>query len=597
VRRLKTRNDIQTKYKWDLSLILKDNKEFDSRYNNLKEEIVKIEPMFKGRLDNKDVMLKSFKHMEKLTKELYELFMYSHLKSDENTADSECQKRLAKVETLAAEFEINSSFMTPELVAIGEEKINKYMNENEELKEYEHFFDSLFNLKEHVLSEKEELLLSNLSEIIGSEQKVFSMLDNADVDFSDIEIDGEVKKLNQSNFVTYLKDDNRELREKAFKNVYKFFESHKNTIAATYNANLKSDKVFSKIKKFNSTLDSELKGNKIPEKVYTNLVDTVNENLHLLHRYMDLKKKFLKLDKMYTYDLYVPLIKDVDKKINYDEGVEIVKTALKPLGKEYLTNLNKAFDERWIDVYYTEGKRSGAYSSGSYTTKPYILLNYEEDINSVSTLAHELGHSMHSNFSNTNQPYVYSDYPIFTAEIASTVNETFLIKHLLKNTEDKNEKMYLLNDLLESFRATLFRQTKFAEFEYITHSKIENGEELSTEDFANIYEDLIKKYYGDALEVDEFIKYEWSRIPHFYNSFYVYQYATGFSAALAFYKNINEDGQEALNKYLNLLKSGSKDYPINLLKKAGVDMENPKTIENALSVFEETLNEFEELLK
>jgi oligoendopeptidase F len=434
--------------------------------------------------------------------------------------------------------------------------------------------------------------------LAGAPSDIFTMINNADIKFPKIKNEnGEERELTHGRYVQFLENSDRNVRQAAFEGMYSTFKKQKNTLAATLNASIKKDIFYAKVRKYPSALESAVDKDNVPVSVYTNLIETIHEHFPLFHRYISLRKKVLGVDDLQMYDVYVPLVKEVDMKFSYEEAKELVIESLKPLGEEYLSEMVKGFDSRWVDVYENEGKRSGAYSSGTYGTPPYILLNYNESLDNVYTLTHELGHSMHSFYSRKEQPYPYSGYSIFVAEVASTLNEALLTHHLLNNTDDPRKKMYILNHYLDSFRGTVFRQTMFAEFEKLTHEKVEAGEALTSEVLSKIYYDLNLNYFGPDMDVNQDIELEWARIPHFYYNFYVYKYATGFSAAAALSKQILEEGAPAVERYLSFLKSGSSDYPIEVLKKAGVDMTSPEPIRQALKVFEDTLTQLEALFE
>jgi oligoendopeptidase F len=423
------------------------------------------------------------------------------------------------------------------------------------------------------------------------------MLNNADLEFPSIKDEnGEEVEITHGRYIRFLESSDRRVRKEAFKAVYETYGKFKNTFASTLSGTVKKDNFSARVRHYNSARHSALSTNNIPEEVYDNLVKTVNDNLHLLHRYIDLRKKVLGIEDLHMYDLYTPLVKDVKMEVTYEEAKDYILKGLKPLGEDYLNVLKEGFENRWVDVHENKGKRSGAYSSGTYGTNPYILMNWQDNVNNLFTLAHEFGHSVHSYYTRKTQPYPYGDYSIFVAEVASTCNEALLNDYLLKTIDDEKQRLYLLNHYLEGFRGTVFRQTMFAEFEHDVHVRAQNGEPLTPELLTKLYYDLNKKYFGDNLVIDEEIGLEWARIPHFYYNYYVYQYATGFSAAAALSKQILEEGDAAVERYVGFLKSGSSDYPIEVLKKAGVDMTTSQPIEEALAVFEEKLTEMERLL-
>ncbi len=458
-------------------------------------------------------------------------------------------------------------------------------------------FAELNEQRAHVLTEAEEAILAQASEVTSSPSNTFGMLNNADMKFPTIkDEDGEEVEITHGRYIRFLESSDRRVREDAFKAVYQTYDHYKNTFASTLSGQVKQDLFYANVRKYQSARQAALSKNHIPEVVYDQLIKTVNNRLDLLHRYIRLRKKVLGVDELHMYDLYTPLVKDVKMDIPYEEAKELVLKGVEPLGEEYVSTLREGFDKRWVDVEENVGKRSGAYSSGAYGTMPYILMNWQDNVNNLFTLAHEFGHSLHSYYTRKHQPYLYGDYTIFVAEVASTLNEALLNDYMVKHTEDPKEKLYLLNHFLEGFRGTVFRQTMFAEFEQLIHEKAANGESLTPELLTKTYYDLNVKYFGEDLIIDEEIGLEWARIPHFYYNFYVYQYATGYSAAAALSKQILEEGEPAVTRYLEFLQAGSSDYPIEVLKHAGVDMTSPEPIEQALSVFEKALTEMEQLL-
>ena len=480
---------------------------------------------------------------------------------------------------------------------MSENTLKKYIESSSELKIYQHFFNEILRQKEHVLSEREEELLALSSEFSGSAREIFTMFNNADIRFPFIkDEEGKEIELTKGRYIKFLESKDRRVRKDAFTALYDTYQKYNNSFAAMLSGSIKSDKFYATASKYNSSLEASLDDDNINTKIYDNLIETVDKNLHHLHKYLKLRKKALKLDELNMYDLYVPIVEKPKKDIPYEDALKQVENGLKPLGEEYLRYLNKGFTNGWIDVYENEGKTSGAYSWGSYKTHPYVLLNYQGTVNDVFTLAHEMGHALHTFYTNKTQPYIYSEYKIFVAEVASTVNESLLIKYMLNNTKDRMEKAYLLNHYLEQFRGTVFRQTMFAEFEKIIHMKYQNGEALTAETLSQIYFDLNKKYFEPELKVNEDISIEWARIPHFYSSFYVYKYATGFSSATAISNMILNEGSLAVERYIEFLKGGGSDYPLELLKKAGVDLSTPKPIQDTLDAFGKTVDQLESIL-
>lgn len=449
--------------------------------------------------------------------------------------------------------------------------------------------------KDHILPKEQEELLALAGDFTGTPSNIFSMFTNADLVFPEVlDEEGNKVRLTHGNFIKFLKSPKVEVRKGAFDAMYQTMEANRNTLASIHLASLKKDVFLMKARKFNSSREANLFARNVDESVYDNLIDAIHDNLPLLHRYVALRKKMLGIDELHMYDLYTPMVADMDETIPYEDGKKIVLEAMKPLGDQYIKDLETGLESGWIDVYENKGKRSGAYSWGSYGTHPYVLLNYQDTLNNTFTLAHEMGHALHSFYSQATQPYVYHNYPIFLAEVASTVNESLLIRHLLDTTEAIDKRKYLLNHFMESFRTTVYRQVMFAEFEKMTHAKLEAGEPLTCDILSAMYLELNKKYYGDSIVVDDYIKYEWTRIPHFYTPFYVYQYATGYSSAVSLSQKILNGTQEDVDKYLGFLKSGCSKYPLDTLKAAGVDMTTSAPVKEALKVFETLLDEMEQ---
>lgn len=587
------RKDIDDKYKWKIDLMYSSQESIDKDISKIKSYINEIKE-YKGKLSqSKENMYEALNIYEKASQLLQNLYVYTHMKQHEDTRINENQAMATKTDMLSTELSTASSYMVPEIIAIDESKLKEYL-EDEKLSFYKKYIEEILREKPHTLSEKEEEILAAVSDLTSVPENAYDMLSYADMDFPKIENeDGEMVKLTHSNFSTFLKSKNNKVRKNAFDAMYKTYDKYKNTFASMLYGGIKSEIFYSKTRKYESALYASLFQDDISVDVYNNLIKAVDENLDTLNRYVDIKKKFLGLEDIHMYDLYVPLTESFDMKIPYEEAQEIVLNALKPLGEEYLGLIKRAFEENWIDVYENEGKQGGAYSWGSYDSHPYILMNYKDDLNSLFTLIHELGHSMHSYYSKKTQPYLYSGYKIFVAEVASTLNELLLINYLLEKADSKEERVYLLNYYLEQFRTTVYRQTMFAEFEKLTHVSVEDGNPLTAKEFNDIYYDLNKKYYGNSTVVDEQIALEWARIPHFYSNFYVYKYATGFSAASALSQKILIEGKVAVDKYIEFLKSGGSDYPLNQLKAAGVDMEKKESVDKALEVFKELVDKLE----
>ena len=587
------RASIEDKFKWDIDNMYKTPEA-------IKEDIKKIDMFiselksYKGKLaDSKENLYKVLSDSENASRILQNLYVYTHMKQHEDTRKNENQANATKTEMLSTELAMATSYMVPEIIAMDENKLQEYLKDDK-LSFYKKYIDEILREKPHTLTEKEEEILAAASDLSGVAENVYEMFSFADLKFPEIKgEDGETIRITHGNFSSLLKSKDDRVRKDAFEAVYSTYDEYKNTFASTLYGGIKSEIFYAKMRNYKSAIESSLFQDDISVDVYNNLIDAVDESLDALNKYIDIRKKYLNLEKMNMYDLYVPITSNFDMKITYEQAQEIILKALKPLGEEYLSIVKRAFRERWIDVYENEGKQGGAYSWGSYDSSPYILMSYKDDLNSLFTLIHELGHSMHSYYSRTNQEYLYSSYKIFVAEVASTLNELLLVHYLLENSTSKDEKIYLLNYYLEQFRTTVYRQTMFAEFEKITHERVEAKEPLTAKEFTDIYYKLNEKYYGKSCVVDEQIGLEWARIPHFYSNFYVYKYATGFSAASALSEKILNEGESAVEKYLNFLKSGGSEYPLDQLRAAGVDMEKKESIEKALGVFKELVEELE----
>lgn len=597
IEQIKKREEVSDEFKWNINDLCESNEKWEELFNLALSETEKIVE-FKGKLQNPDNFSENLLNCLKLRDKAGELcgtvYVYANLRSNEDSTNSKYQAMSGKADTLITSYSAACSFIEPEILSLPEEVVKKAISENEGLKMYTHFINEILRSKEHILPAEQEELLAGVYEIAQAPDNIFGMLNNADLKFDDIKDEkGNLVPMTHGKYISYLESPDREVRKQAFNSCYSAYFKQKNTIAAIYNASVKGDVFFAKTRKFKSSLEASLFSTNIPTDVYKNLIATVNKHLPLMHRYIDIRKKKLGVDELHMYDLYTPIVKDANTKMPYEKAKEIVVSALEPMGEEYLTQLKKGLSDGWIDIYENEGKRSGAYAWGSYGCHPFVSLNYDNTINSMFTLIHEMGHAMHSHYTWSNQPFVYGDYTIFVAEVASTVNEALLMEYLLKTTEDKNSRAYLINYFLEQFRGTLFRQTMFAEFELLTHEAVEKGETLTYENLCKIYRELNLKYFGNNIVIDEEIDREWARIPHFYNAFYVYQYATGYSAAISLSRKIlNENNAE---NYIKFLKGGSSKYSIDLLKIAGVDMSSAKPIEDAMSVFSDLLDQMEQL--
>ena len=597
-KKLALREEIDDKFKWKIEDMVESDEAFEKSLEELKGKVSKFKD-FKGTLaESRESLLAYLKFDDEFFCEGERLYVYANQKLHEDLSVSKYQKYAGDIQNVLVMAYSEDSFARPELLSMDEKTLREYMEGDGDIKIYHKLLSDLLDEKEHVLSFECEEILAKAGRFDNAGQDIYSMFNGADIDFPEIKDEnGDSVKLSNGRYVKYLESTNREVRKDAFAAMYKTYGALNNTIAAMFNSSLSKSAFYSDVRKYKSSRDMYLTGNHIPEEVYDNLIDVVHETMPLMYKYLELRKKALKLDELHMYDLYAPMAANVDNSYSYDEAKTIVKDALSVMGDEYISHLEAGFNDGWIDVYENKGKRSGAYSWGCYGVHPYVLLNYSGNLNSVFTLAHEMGHAIHTYYSNENQEYINASYKIFVAEVASTCNEALLINYLLNKTTDKNERIFLINYFLEQFKGTLYRQTMFAEFEKIVHEKADQGLTLTADELNEIYYDLNKLYFGDGIVIDDDIKYEWSRIPHFYNAFYVYQYATGFSAAIALSKKILNEGESAVEDYKKFLKGGCSKDPIDLLKIAGVDMSKKEPIIEALNVFEELLNEMEELLK
>ncbi|SDK73177.1 oligoendopeptidase F [Jeotgalicoccus aerolatus] len=594
--KLITREEQQLENTWDLTTIFESDEDFETAYKALEDKVADNEK-FKDGFDSAAKLADALELERSLDTELGKLFVYAHLKHDQDTSNDTYSALESRARSLAVKYSTAWSFLVPAIMEIPEETLKEFA-EDERLAEFKFDLEKLNKQRPYVLSDAEEQLLAQAGEVMHTPTQVYGMFNNADIEFKPaVDSDGKEHPLTQGNFVELLKSSDRTLRESAYINLYSEYSKFKNTLSQTL-AGVVNTHVFSaNVRGYESSRHQALSNNHIPESVYDNLVNTVNDNLHILHRYTELRKKFLGVDELKMYDMYVPLVEDTDFDMTYENAKEWLVNALQPLGSEYVDIVKEGLENRWVDVYENKGKRTGAYSSGTYGTNPYILMNWQDNVNNLFTLAHEFGHSVHSYYSRKNQPANTSGYSIFVAEVASTFNEALLADYMFKNLDDKKQKLYLLNEQLEGFRGTVFRQTMFAEFEHAIHKMKEEGEPLTAGKLNEVYGALNMKYFGEAVDYDEAIDVEWARIPHFYMNYYVYQYATGYSAAASLSKQVLEEGESTAQRYINeFLKKGSSNYPIEILKNAGVDMTTSEPVENALAVFETQLSEFEQLL-
>lgn len=589
------RSEVPEALKWKLTDLYASDDLWEKEVDTIGSLSKKIAD-YAGKLgDSADTLLHFLKERDTLLQLMSRMYVYANQSYHQDTADAHYQAYAAKAESVRVEVSASLSFADPEILAIPEERIAKFYEEEPELEKYRRAIDVIMRARAHTLSAEEESILAAAGELAASPENIFSMFNNADIRFPYItDVEGNRIQITHANFIKFLNDKDRSLRKEAFRGVYHTYAKWGNTLAAVFVSNLKQERFYAKMRKYPSVCAMHLSEGNIPEAVYDNLIETVHRHLPDLHRYMALRKKILGVEHLHMYDLYVPLVAEVDQKISYEEAKETVAKALAPMGKAYTDILREGYENGWIDVAANANKRSGAYSWGAYGTHPYVLLNQQDDLESMFTLAHEMGHAIHTYHSDKAQPFTYAGYQIFVAEVASTCNECLLNNYLLSQEENGDKRNYILNHYLESFRTTLFRQTMFAEFEKIVHEKTTQGESLTMEDLNQIYHDLNVLYYGPDVVVDSEIDYEWMRIPHFYTAFYVYQYATGFSAAVAFSKKILEEGQPAVDRYVKeFLSGGCAKDPIDLLAAAGVDMSTPKPVDDALSVFAKYLDEFE----
>ena len=591
------RNEINEKDTWDLSTIFETDQKWEEELALLTEDTKQAASLEGHLLDSAESLLDITERYLDLSRRLEKLYVYAHMKNDQDTRVAKYQEYYAKAMTLYSQLDQIFAFYEPEFMAITEDQYQNFLSEEPKLQPYKHFFDKLLQNKDHVLSQREEELLAGAGEIFGAASETFAILDNADIVFPFVkDEDGNEVQLSHGVYMRLVESKNREVRRGAYEALYATYEQYQHTYAKTLQTNVKVQNYRAKVRNYKSAREAALAANFVPESVYDNLVSAVRKHLPLLHRYLALRSKILGIPDLKMYDVYTPL-SSVEYSFTYEEALKKAEEALAVLGEDYLSRVKRAFSERWIDVYENQGKRSGAYSGGSYDTNAFMLLNWQDNLDNLFTLVHETGHSMHSSYTRETQPYVYGDYSIFLAEIASTTNENILTEKLLQEVQDDATRFAILNNFLDGFRGTVFRQTQFAEFEHAIHQADQNGEVLTSEFLNNLYADLNQEYYGLSKEDNPQIQYEWARIPHFYYNYYVYQYSTGFAAASALAEKIVHGSQEDRDRYIDYLKAGKSDYPLNIMRKAGVDMEKEDYLNDAFAVFERRLDEFEALVE
>ncbi len=595
--RIPQRNDISSNDKWSIEDIYPNDKAWEEDFAAAKNMPEKI-ASFKGLLSTKSgKLLEYLKADDEMTIVLDKLINYAQRKNDEDTRKSVYQDMVSRLEALFVELSGAGAYVTPELLSIPDEVMERFYKEQPEMELYRLCIDRVRRRRAHILSEAEERIMALTGEMTGSPDNIFSMFNDADMKFPDaVDKDGNTHQVTHGSYIPLMHSNDRELRKSAFKSLYGVYESFKNTSAAVLSSQTKCLTFRARARKYDSTLQAALDGTEVPVEVYKQLIEAVHENMPYMHKYVKLRKKLLGVEELHAYDLYAPIVSDIEVKIPFEQAKQEVYDSLAPMGEEYRAIFREGMENRWIDVYENEGKRSGAYSAGA-RVHPFVLLNHKDTLDCEFTLAHEMGHAIHSYLSNKNQPVCYSDYVIFVAEVASTCNESLLMQHLLKITTDKKRRAYLINYFLEQFRTTLYRQTMFAEFELKINEMAEKGESLTADVLCEIYRKLNILYYGEDIVIDRELDMEWARIPHFYYNYYVYQYATGFSAAIALSQRILKEGAPAVKDYIGFLSGGCSKDPISLLKGAGVDMTSTKPVTEALSLFGSLIDEMEELMR
>ncbi len=592
------RNEIPQEFKWRLEDIYASNDLWEKDYQELRSMTALLSAYRDTLAESASNLLGCLKLSTEMTRLYEKAYVYAHMRSHEDSTNTLYQGFADRADSLGVTVNSANSFIVPGILAIPDDRLKGFLAESEGLRFYGKYLDEIIRMKPHVLSAAEEQLMAMTGEMAQAPGAIFNMLNNADIKFPVIKDEtGNDIELTKGRYTQLMESRDRRVRKDAFDAMYGTYTKQKNTLAALLNANVKANIFNARARKHASVREQSLFEDNVPVAVYDNLINAMHDNMHLMHRYVKLRKRLMGLPELHMYDLYVPMIDQVKLEIPFEDAKQLVREGLKVLGEGYSKDLEAGLSSGWIDVYENEGKRSGAYSWGCYDSHPYVLLNHADNLNHMFTLAHEMGHALHSFYSDKSQPYIYAQYKIFVAEVASTLNEALLMDHLLKTTEDKKKKLYLLNYFMEQFRTTVYRQTMFAEFEKLIHEKAEAGEPLTSELLCSIYRELNISYYGPDMVVDEHIDMEWARIPHFYSSFYVYKYATGFSAAMSISRQILEEGRPAVDRYLKFLQSGGSDYPIELLKIANVDMSTTEPVDSALKLFGSLLDQMEELLK
>lgn len=594
---LPDRSEVLEENTWKMEDMFSSDEVWEEEYQKLEKDMERLS-VYQGKLgDSADSLYQALCCYSDMACRLERIVVYANQKLHQDTRNGKYQGFAGKARNLEVKFDGASAYLEPEILTIREDLLREYLESGNGIVEFQQYIDNLLRQKEHILSKEIEEILSMTGEFSNIADDVYAMFNNADIKFPSILNENkEEALLSHGTFISYLQSKDRRVRKEAMEKYYMPYQEHENVLAELYTANAKKDAFYAKVRHYHSAREASLSKSNIPLAVYDNLIETIHDSFPAFYKYVKLRKRALQVEELHMYDSYVPLIQEIEKKIPFEKAKEMVKEGLKPMGEDYLAKLEEGFENRWIDIYENQGKRSGAYSWGAYGVHPYVLLNYNDSLNNVFTLAHEMGHALHSYYSDSNQNYINAAYRLFVAEVASTCNESLLIQDMLKKTEDKKEKMYLINYFLDKFKGTMFRQTMFAEFEKITHDMVERGENLTKEVLKKIYHELNELYFGPDMIVDEQIDMEWARIPHFYNSFYVYQYATGFSAAIALSKRILELGEAGVRDYMKFLTGGCAKYPIELLKDAGVDMESPKPVKDAMAVFEDFVNQLEQLM-